>query len=79
MGKGQATTVTLLVVVNVVFHYVVLRKGVTVYEVRFQEETGRGIGVIQSSLRGKRINRNRLFTEVMVKMRATERVKEVKR
>lgn len=56
-----------------------MRKGVTVYEVRFQEETERGIGVIQSSLRGKRINRNRLFTEVTVKMRATVRGKEVKR
>lgn len=56
-----------------------MRKSVTVYEVRFQEETVRGIGVIQSLLRGKQINRNRLFTEVTVKMRATERVKEVKR
>lgn len=56
-----------------------LRKSVTVYEVRFQEETVRGIGVIQSLLGGKQINRNRLFTEVTVKMRATERVKEVKR
>lgn len=56
-----------------------MRKGVTVYEVMFQEETARGIGVIRSSLRGKRINRNGLFTEVTAKRRATERVKEVKR
>lgn len=81
--KDQPTAATFFVVVVVddvvFFPLCYVRKGVTVYEVMFQEETARGIGVIRSSLRGKRINRNGLFTEVTAKRRATERVKEVKR
>lgn len=52
---------------------------------RFQEErekereTEGGIGVIQSSLRGKQINMNRLLLPRSLKMRATEQGKEVKR
>lgn len=68
-----------LLLLMLFFSLCYVRKGVTVYEVRFQEETARGIGVIRSSLRGKRINRNGLFTEVTAKRRATERVEEVKR
>lgn len=76
--KDQPTAATFFVV-DVVFSLCYVRKGVAVYEARFQEETARGIGVIRSSLRGKRINRNGLLTEVTAKRRAREWVKEVKR
>lgn len=63
----------LLLLLMLCFSLCYVKRGVTAFKIRLQEETGRNRGNVKFALREtNNKNRYRLFTEATVKMRATE-------